>query len=106
MLYITLGLLFSSVVINVFLIISLKRAFFQIDELENWLIEFKKLVNITYNKLKNVDERGMFEKDDDVGLTFKDILNIIKLTNERIQTNDNDKTRQLDEKNQIKEDQT
>lgn len=106
MLYITLGLLFLSVVINVFLIISLKRAFFQIDELENWLIEFKKLVNITYNKLKNVDERGMFEKDDDVGLTFKDILNIIKLTNDRIQTDDNDKTRKLDEKNQIKEDQT
>lgn len=102
MLYITVGLLFLSVVINIFLIISLKRAFFQIDELESWLIEFKKLVNITYNKLKNVDERGMFEKDDDVGLVFKDILNIIKLTNQRIQIDDNDKTKQLNEEDQIK----
>ena len=69
----------------------MKRAFSQIDILEEWLIEFKLLINNTYKKLKNIDERGMFEKDDDVGIVFKNIIEIIDLTNKRIQINDDDK---------------
>lgn len=99
MLYIALILLLCSLTLNIFLIVSLKKAFIQIDILEDWLIDFKLLVNNTYNKLKNIDDRGMFEKDDDVGVTFKNILEIIDLTNKRIQTNDDDKPRNFDEKN-------
>lgn len=91
MLYIILMLLLISLIVNIFLLISLKRAFNQIDILEEWLIEFKLLMNNTYKKLKNIDERGMFEKDDDVGVVFKNILEIIELTNKRIQINDDDK---------------
>ena len=80
------------------MIIALRRAFNQIDILEDWLIDFKQLINNTYKKLKNIDDRGMFEKDDDVGITFKNILEIIDLANKRIQTDDNDKPRNFDEK--------
>ena len=91
MFYTLLVLLLISLVVNIFLLISLKRAFNQIDILEEWLIEFKLLINNTYKKLKNIDERGMFEKDDDVGVVFKNIIEIIDLTNKRIQINDDDK---------------
>lgn len=91
MFYTLLVLLLISLIINIFLLISLKRAFNQIDILEEWLVEFKLLINNTYKKLKNIDERGMFEKDDDVGVIFKNILEIIDLTNKRIQLNDDDK---------------
>jgi hypothetical protein len=91
MFYTLLILLLISLVVNIFLLISLKRAFSQIDILEEWLIEFKLLINNTYKKLKNIDERGMFEKDDDVGIVFKNIIEIIDLTNKRIQINDDDK---------------
>ena len=91
MFYTLLVLLLISLIVNIFLLISLKRAFSQIDILEEWLIEFKLLINNTYKKLKNIDERGMFEKDDDVGIVFKNIIEIIDLTNKRIQINDDDK---------------
>ncbi len=99
MIYVTLTLLLISLIANIFLLIALKKSFQQIDQLESWLIEFKQLVKNTYNKLKFVDDRGIFVKDDDVGFLFTDLLNIIKLTNKRIQTDDNDKSTDLNEKN-------
>ena len=73
-----LVLLLISLLINIFLFISLKKSFVQIDILEEWLIDFKQLVNNTYKKLKNIDERGMFEKDDEVGSIFYQIKETIE----------------------------
>lgn len=101
MFYITifvLILLLISALINIFLFISLKKSFTQIDILEEWLIDFKQLINNTYKKLKNIDERGMFEKDDEVGVIFTNILDVIELTNKRIQIND-EQPRNFNEKN-------
>jgi hypothetical protein len=86
--------------VNIFLLVALKKSFEQIDQLESWLLNFKLLVKNTYNKLKFVDERGIFVKDDDVGFLFTDLLNIIELTNKRIQTDD-DKPTDINEKNKI-----
>ena len=66
-------LLFISVAVNVFLLITSKKLFNQIDILEDWIINFKKSVENTYNKLKAIDNRGIFEKDDDVGFLFSDL---------------------------------
>ena len=102
MIYVILTVLLTSLILNIFLLVALKKSFVQIDTLETWLLEFKLLVKNTYNKLKFVDDRRIFEKDDDVGFLFTDLLNIIKLTNKRIQTDDNDKPTELDEKNKNK----
>lgn len=99
MIYVLLTAFLSSLILNIFLLVALKKSFSQIDTLESWLVEFKSLVKNTYNKLKVVDERGIFVKDDDVGVLFTDLLNIIELTNKRIQTDDNDKSTDLNEKN-------
>ena len=99
MIYVILIGLLLSLMINIFLLVSLKKSFDQIDQLESWLLEFKLLVKNTYNKLKFVDDRGIFVKDDDVGFLFTDLLNIIELTNKRIQTDDNDKSTDINEKN-------
>lgn len=99
MIYVTLIFLLISVLANVFLLISLKKSFKQIDELEDWLVEFKQLVKNTYNKLKLVDDRSIFVKDDDVGFLFTDMIGIIELTNKRIQTDDNDKSTDINKKN-------
>jgi hypothetical protein len=99
MIYILLIALLLSTMLNIFLIISLKKTFNQIDLLENWLVDFKLLINNTYNKLKSIDNRGIFEKDDDVGVLFTDLLNIIKLTNTRIQNDDTAESTDFNEKN-------
>lgn len=99
MIYLLLFLLLLSTMLNIFLVVSLKKAFTQIDLLESWLIDFKSLVKNTYNKLKSIDDRGIFVKDDDVGVLFTDLLNIIDIANKRIQTDDNDKSADFNEKN-------
>ena len=94
-----------SLILNIFLIISLKRTLNYIDLLESWIADFKILVNNTYKKLKFIDNRNIFEKDDDVGFLFSDLLNIIKITNQRIQSegsDDDDDIKESSEKNQIK----
>lgn len=99
MIFILLITLLLSTILNIFLVISLKKAFSQIDILESWIVEFKYLIKNTYNKLKFVDDKGIFVKDDDVGFVFTELLTIIELINKRVQTNDNDKSSNLDEKN-------
>ncbi len=93
-----LFLLLLSIITNIFLVVSLKKSFNQIDILEDCLVEFRFLIKNTYNKLKSIDDKGIFEKDDEVGVLFTDLLEIIKLTNKRIQTDD-DNSFDINEKN-------
>ena len=83
-------LLFISVAVNVFLLITSKKLFNQIDILEDWIINFKKSVENTYNKLKAIDNRGIFEKDDDVGFLFSDLKQIIESLNKKVKEEETD----------------
>jgi len=95
-------LLILSVGVAVFFYISLKKALERIDLLESeldtieklnvelgqWVVDFRKLVSNVYKKLKSVDERGIFEKDDDVGFLFQEMVTIVEECNKRITDND------------------
>jgi DNA-binding protein YbaB len=86
-----------------FLQISLNESLKRVEDLENelkefasvnseltqWVTDFQKLTGNVYKQLKSIDERGMFEKDDDVGFLFQDMLGIITEYNRRINSNDN-----------------
>lgn len=41
-------------------------------------------INEAYNNMVRIDKKGMFEKDDAVGLSFEILLNIIKTLSEKI----------------------
>ena len=106
MLYFILSvLLVVSITINVFLILSIKKALFYIEILESWIVDFRNLIKNTYNKLKSVDDRHIFEKDDDVGFLFSELLNILATANDTIKDdikNDNTGNKSDNEKeNQI-----
>ena len=83
-------LLLVSASANVFLLITLKKSFNQIDILEDWIINFKNSVESTFNKLKDVDNRGIFEKDDDVGFLFTDLKQIIESLNKKVKEEETD----------------
>jgi len=57
----------------------------KITTYENWVIEFKKDVQQTYQQLKNVDNKNIFQKDDDVGFVFVQLLDIIEKLKDKIQ---------------------
>ena len=56
----------------------------KISTYENWVVEFNKDVNDTYVKLKEVDNRNIFSRDDDVGFAFSQILSIIEKLKDKI----------------------
>ena len=73
-----------SIILNVILFILVKNNLNKIDIYEKWILNYRELVKKTYTSLKEIDERQMFEKDDDVGFVFTSILSIIKELDEKI----------------------
>jgi predicted nucleic acid-binding Zn-ribbon protein len=47
-------------------------------ELEDRIIATKRRVSDSYNKMKELDRREMFETDDEVGQVFKQISDVIE----------------------------
>jgi hypothetical protein len=56
----------------------------KIDTYELWLIDCRDNVKDVYERLKLIDDKQMFEKDDDVGFVFTEILTLIEKLNKRI----------------------
>lgn len=56
----------------------------KIEVYEEWLDYFRTEVDDVYKQMKAVDDRNLFEKDDDVGFVFTELVRISKEFNERI----------------------
>jgi hypothetical protein len=57
----------------------------KIDTYESWIVEFRDDVTDVYTQLKKIDEQNVFERDDEVGVVFLDIVTLISKLNTRIQ---------------------
>ena len=71
-------LLVLSIATNIFLGRALNINLKKLDIYEQWVVSFQDMLKDTYTRLKQVDDRNLFEKDDDVGFVFQSILNIIE----------------------------
>ncbi len=72
--------LIISLVANIFLYKSLYKSFEINDTLEGWILDFKYRIIDLYKTAKHIDDQGLFEKDDDVGILFQEIKQIISKT--------------------------
>lgn len=63
---------------------GLKNLFKKQDIYEENYIDTKIKLEILYRELKDIDDRGIFEKDDDVGSTFEGIKSLIEKYNDEI----------------------
>jgi hypothetical protein len=81
-------LLLSIIAIETALIGVLVYAAFNLNRknevYESWLARFRSRLDETYAQLKSVDERNLFEKDDDVGFVFSELIRIMKEFDEEI----------------------
>lgn len=83
-------IIYSILIISlIVLIFILKINFKKIEIYEQWILSFKNEVDLTYKHLKEIDEAHIFEKDDDVGFVFQDILSLIKNLNEKVENDEN-----------------
>lgn len=51
---------------------------------EDWFATFRLKVLESYNKLKEVDRKGSFEADDEVGFIFKELKQVIEDLNTHV----------------------
>lgn len=84
-------ILIISVVANVFLYralsIHIKKVIFYEDTVKNyevWVNNVTNAVRNTYIRMKRIDDKDQFSKDDEVGVVFKELLNLLKHLNDRI----------------------
>ena len=56
----------------------------KIEVYENWLDMFRTEIDDVYKRIKAVDDRNLFEKDDDVGFVFSEIVRITKEFDDKI----------------------
>lgn len=75
---ITIILCVISLVLNIFLITSLNINLKKIEIYESWILNYQKIVKETYLLLKEVDDKEIFEKDDEVGAVFSNVREIIQ----------------------------
>ena len=53
------------------------------DLYESWIAEWRAEVFKTWMHMKLLDEKQMFEKDDEVGVVFQDMMTLIRSLNDR-----------------------
>lgn len=56
-----------------------------IEDGDLWVNGVQDIIRATYIKMKSIDDRNLFYKDDDVGFVFSELLSLVKTLNDRIQ---------------------
>lgn len=79
--------------LNIAAIIVIKNQLHKINTYEEWILEFKSNVMYTLDLLKTIDkdgvfssrvnDKGAFESDDQVGIVFHEILDVVEKLNQR-----------------------
>jgi hypothetical protein len=51
---------------------------------QQWIVDIREDVNYVYKRMKLLDDKQIFQKDDEVGVVFTDLVNLITKLNERV----------------------
>lgn len=78
---IIIGLLFFAVCALSYACYNLLK---KVETYEDWVDRFKMESDSLYQRLKTVDDKNLFERDDDVGFVFSEIVRITKEFNETV----------------------
>ena len=87
--------LIISFIINIILFVLIKRLIKKIDIYEEWILDFQTDVISTLEQMREIDRQGtfatsmnekaIFESDDQVGNIFKELLALVEKLEQRIQ---------------------
>ena len=79
--YIAIGVLVLIIGVLVYVV---KNLINKVEVYESWTSLFRSESSQLYDRLKMVDEKNLFEKDDDVGFVFSEVLRIVKEFDETV----------------------
>jgi hypothetical protein len=81
-------LLVLSVILNIILGIGIRNTIKQTEELEDTMADViegtRVKIETTLQQMRDIDNREVFEKDDEVGATFEQLKNIIEDLNQQL----------------------
>jgi lipopolysaccharide export LptBFGC system permease protein LptF len=75
----------SLLIIITFLIHILKVQINKHKIYEQWIIDTQNLVTQAYQTMKDIDEKGYFQAEDEVGNGFRQIIDVIEYVNKVVQ---------------------
>ena len=75
-----------SIVSSTLLFYSLKR----INQYENLIVQFQRIIEFATEKMKQVDAKGHYESDDETGFFFEQLKQIQSLLNNVFETEEAD----------------
>jgi biopolymer transport protein ExbB/TolQ len=70
------------ILLSVYAVFNLYR---KIKVYENWILDVKEDIGDLYKNIQEVDSKNIFEKDDDVGVVFEQIKELISSFNKKVQ---------------------
>ena len=77
-----------SILINFILIIGIRNLLIQNEQLEDKVVttisEIRGRIGNSLQKMRELDNRQVFEKDDEVGVTFSELKKIVEDLNEEV----------------------
>ena len=77
-----------AILINFILIIGVRNLLIQNEQLEDKVVttiaEIRGRIGNTLQKMRELDNRQVFEKDDEVGVTFSELKKIVEDLNEEV----------------------
>jgi hypothetical protein len=86
-------LLIVSAVINIIFIFSTINILRKVEVYEDTIQQFYSALSITLHNMRAIDERQMFENDDEVGVTFQNLTDIVNELRPLLYEKPNESTR-------------
>ena len=80
--YLVIGFLLAITGVLSYVVINLLR---KIEVYEGWVDMFRDEIKKTYSRLKAVDDKELFIRDEDVGFIFSEIVRVTKEFNDKVQ---------------------
>ena len=77
-------ILLVSLLFNIILLIGVRNLLKQNEQFEDRLFEIGSRIRNTLQKMRDIDESGVFEKDDEVGATFSELKKLTEDLNNEI----------------------
>lgn len=77
-------ILLVSLLFNIILLIGIRNLLRQNEQFEDTLFEIRTRIQNTLQSMRDIDESGVFEKDDEVGATFSELKKLTEELNNEI----------------------
>ncbi len=77
-------LLVLSITGNILLAIAISKGIEREKIYNTWILKYRSRTEEIYKELKEIDDKQMFEKDDDVGFVFTALVSVMKEFDEEI----------------------